>query len=70
MGVSVPFEKVEQYAYLVGCKADKFPSTYLGLPIGQNMSRLIGWKEINEKFTKNFLTRKYLCFLLEGGRCF
>ena len=42
LGVGVPFEEVEGMTSVVGCRASKFPFTYLGLPVGENMTRVMG----------------------------
>lgn len=51
-GVSVPFQEVEDLALVDGCKADRFPFTYFRLPVGQNMSIVVGWSSIKKKFKK------------------
>lgn len=49
-GVSIPFEEVKHLDFLVGCKVDKVPFTYFEASCGENMSRVIGWKSVKEKF--------------------
>lgn len=52
---------------MFGCKLDKLSSMYLGLPVGQNMSRVASWKLIIEKFKKK-LNRWKVNTLSIGGR--
>ena len=39
-GVGLDQQSVESLANLLGCKADKLPAKFLGIPIGCNMSRI------------------------------
>ncbi|KAL4573100.1 hypothetical protein LXL04_019893 [Taraxacum kok-saghyz] len=66
-GVGVGSQEVEVLARIVGCRADKFPFVYLGLPVGENMARVKGWKRLEEKFTKR-LSRGKVSVLSIGGR--
>ncbi|GKB11403.1 RNA-directed DNA polymerase, eukaryota [Tanacetum coccineum] len=51
MGVDVPINKVEVMASLIGCKASKFPVSYLGVQVGDNMNRIESWREVVNKIT-------------------
>nr|GFC66350.1 RNA-directed DNA polymerase, eukaryota, reverse transcriptase zinc-binding domain protein [Tanacetum cinerariifolium] len=37
-------------AACTGCKAGSFPFSYLGLPIGSNMSRIANWQILIDRF--------------------
>ncbi|GJW16615.1 hypothetical protein Tco_0024051 [Tanacetum coccineum] len=50
-----------------GCEAGLFPFTYLGLPIGSNMSRIANWKPLIDRF-KARLSGWKANFLSIGGR--
>ncbi|KAJ9560558.1 hypothetical protein OSB04_005718 [Centaurea solstitialis] len=50
MGVSVPKEEVQRVARWLKCKEGSLPFTYLGLPVGDNMSKASAWQPIIEKF--------------------
>ncbi|GJT66730.1 RNA-directed DNA polymerase, eukaryota [Tanacetum coccineum] len=45
LGIDVPYHKVERMASNVGCKAEKMPFNYLGVKVGENMSRIESWRE-------------------------
>ncbi|GJS05059.1 RNA-directed DNA polymerase, eukaryota, reverse transcriptase zinc-binding domain protein [Tanacetum coccineum] len=49
-GVEVSSNEVEIMASYTGCEAGFFPFTYLGLPIGSNMSRITNWKPLIDRF--------------------
>lgn len=40
------------FAQFVGCKPDKLPFIYPGIPVGQNMNNIIGLKPILQKVKK------------------
>lgn len=40
------------FARLVDCIPNKLPFIYLGLPVGQNMPRIVSWKLLKDKFQK------------------
>lgn len=50
--VCVSVKEVEDFAYGVGCRADRLPFIYMGLPVVQNMSKVVGWKVIIDRFQK------------------
>ncbi|KAL4588235.1 hypothetical protein LXL04_001117 [Taraxacum kok-saghyz] len=66
-GVGVALQEAEHLARIVGCKAEKIPFMYLGLPVGQNMTRKLGWQVIMERFQKR-LSRWKVTTLSIGGR--
>ncbi|GKD41716.1 putative RNA-directed DNA polymerase, eukaryota, reverse transcriptase zinc-binding domain protein [Tanacetum coccineum] len=49
-GVAVSHEEVQLMASNTGCNAGFFPFSYLGLPIGSNMSLTANWKFLVDKF--------------------
>ncbi|GKD94820.1 hypothetical protein Tco_1374657, partial [Tanacetum coccineum] len=49
-GVGVPPEEIHHMASNTGCSAGSFPITYLGFPIGSNMSLTANWKLLVDKF--------------------
>ncbi|GJQ96973.1 cytochrome P450 CYP72A219-like protein [Tanacetum coccineum] len=49
-GIGVSEEDVHLMASNTGCSAGLFPFTYLGLPIGSNMSLTANWKTLVDKF--------------------
>nr|GEY20786.1 RNA-directed DNA polymerase, eukaryota, reverse transcriptase zinc-binding domain protein [Tanacetum cinerariifolium] len=49
-GIGVSGEDVHLMASNTGCSAGSFPFTYLGLPIGSNMSLTANWKTLVDKF--------------------
>ena len=50
IGVGVSFDQVEHVAMEIGCAAVKPPFVYLGIPVGQNMSRIQAWKTLCDRF--------------------
>ena len=66
-GVGVPFGEVDLMARIVGCRPDKFPFVYLGLPVGENMARLKGWEKLVDKFRGRLSSWK-VSTLSAGGR--
>lgn len=58
---------VDRYASLSGCKSAQLPISYMGLPIGAYISRLIGWNSIIEKFIKKKTLRKLVYCRLEAN---
>ena len=51
-GIGMDTESVISLANLLGCKAEKLPAIFLGIPIGCNMNRVEKWDPIVEKFRK------------------
>lgn len=45
-GVGVPMDSVIPLATATGCSATNLPFTYLGLPVGLNMSRRKSWEPV------------------------
>ena len=52
IGTGVTMAEVDNLANLVSCKGEKIPFMYLGIPVGENMTRISAWKPILEKFDK------------------
>lgn len=65
-GIGVRWEEVVNYAQYVGCKPDKLPFIYLGLLVGQNMSRIQGWKPIIDKVKKKLSMWKISTLSVSG----
>ncbi|GJU37692.1 putative RNA-directed DNA polymerase, eukaryota, reverse transcriptase zinc-binding domain protein [Tanacetum coccineum] len=66
-GVGVDASDIQGFANILDCQASTFPCSYLGLPIGANMSKACNWKPIIKKFHKQ-LTSWKARNLLYGGR--
>ncbi|GKA05339.1 putative RNA-directed DNA polymerase, eukaryota, reverse transcriptase zinc-binding domain protein [Tanacetum coccineum] len=66
-GVGVSPEDVNLMASATGCSAGSFPFTYLGLPIGSNMSPTANWKLLIDKFHSKLSSWK-ANLLSYGGR--
>nr|GEU80731.1 hypothetical protein [Tanacetum cinerariifolium] len=66
-GVGVTTLEVNSLASMIGCLPSKFLCTYLGLPIGGNMSRCANWGILVDKFNKRLSTWKAMS-LSFGGR--
>ena len=66
-GIGVPNEDIEAMARVTGCSAGSTPFTYLGLPIGVSMNRLMHWQGFIDKFEAGL--SKWKAYLLSiGGR--
>ncbi|GJY56796.1 putative RNA-directed DNA polymerase [Tanacetum coccineum] len=66
-GVGVTTLEVNSLASMIGCLPSNFPCTYLGLPIGGNMSRCANWGILVDKFNKRLSNWKAMS-LSFGGR--
>ncbi|KAL4558890.1 hypothetical protein LXL04_037094 [Taraxacum kok-saghyz] len=66
-GIGVNQEAVNNMAIVMGCKANKLPAMFLGIPIGKNMKRIESWKTMEETFKKKMSNWK-LKTLSIGGR--
>ena len=60
-------DSVTSLANLLGCKAEKLPAIFLGIPIGSNMNRVESWGQIAEKFRKKLSNWKAKTLSI-GGR--
>ncbi|GJV80075.1 RNA-directed DNA polymerase, eukaryota [Tanacetum coccineum] len=67
IGVGVNSNEVESIANLVGCSTFSSPFKYLGVIVGDNMSRLKPWEDVISKVS-NRLSNWKLKTLLIGGR--
>ena len=45
MGVNVPINEVDDMASLIGCKASKFPVSYLEVQVGEIMNIIESWRK-------------------------
>ncbi|GKA16393.1 RNA-directed DNA polymerase, eukaryota [Tanacetum coccineum] len=50
MGVGVSTTEVQHMAATIGCEATTLPFVYLGVPVGENMTRVEAWKNVIDKF--------------------
>ncbi|GJS96376.1 putative RNA-directed DNA polymerase, eukaryota, reverse transcriptase zinc-binding domain protein [Tanacetum coccineum] len=66
-GVGVSSDEVQVMASNTGCKTGLIPFTYLGLPIGSNMSLIANWKLLIDKFHSKLSSWK-ANLLSFGGR--
>ncbi|GJR63360.1 retrovirus-related pol polyprotein from transposon TNT 1-94 [Tanacetum coccineum] len=57
-GVGVNATEIQSFANILDCQASTFPCSYLGLPIGANMSKACNWKPIIVKFHKRLASWK------------
>ncbi|GJS20918.1 hypothetical protein Tco_0449550 [Tanacetum coccineum] len=53
-GVGVSSNEEEIMASYTGCEAGFFPFTYLGLPIGSNMSRIANWQPLIDRLRLDY----------------
>nr|GEZ89375.1 RNA-directed DNA polymerase, eukaryota, reverse transcriptase zinc-binding domain protein [Tanacetum cinerariifolium] len=67
MGVRVPINVVEVMASLIGCKASKFPVSYLGVQVGDNMNRIESWRKVVDKITNKLSSWKVKTLLVGGA---
>ena len=66
-GIGVEASAVDAVADIIGCKAETIPATFLGLPVGRNMSSCLNWKPIIEKLEKKLSNWKARTMSV-GGR--
>ncbi|GJZ36016.1 putative RNA-directed DNA polymerase [Tanacetum coccineum] len=66
-GIGINESELYSFASSIGCQPSYLPCTYLGLPIGANMSRSLNWNPLIERFLKR-LTRWKANSLSFGGR--
>ncbi|PWA61396.1 reverse transcriptase domain, Zinc finger, CCHC-type [Artemisia annua] len=64
-GIGVTNLELTSLASSIGCQPSHLPFTYLGLPIGANMSRFSNWSPLVERFLKRLKT-----FTVKGIRSF
>ena len=60
-------EDVDKAAAFFGCKVGKFPTTYLGLPLGASHKLCRVWDVVEERFKRKLATWKKQ-YLSKGGR--
>ncbi|GJT51276.1 hypothetical protein Tco_0977433 [Tanacetum coccineum] len=66
-GVGISIVDLHSLASFIGCLASQLPFTYLGLPIGANMSRCFNWNPLIERFHKRLSKWKSKTLSI-GGR--
>nr|GEZ91399.1 putative RNA-directed DNA polymerase, eukaryota, reverse transcriptase zinc-binding domain protein [Tanacetum cinerariifolium] len=66
-GVGVSNSEVVSMAACTGCETCSFPFSYLGLPIGSNMSRIANWQILIDRFKARLSGWKANLFSI-GGR--
>ncbi|XP_023765317.1 uncharacterized protein LOC111913837 [Lactuca sativa] len=49
IGVGIPLSQVSSDAYMIGCAVSKLPFIHLGVPVGQNMSRISAWSPVFDR---------------------
>ncbi|GJX69706.1 putative RNA-directed DNA polymerase, eukaryota, reverse transcriptase zinc-binding domain protein [Tanacetum coccineum] len=64
--VGVSSNEVEIMASYMGCEASFFPFTYIGLPIGSNMSRITNWQPPIDRFKARLSGWKANLFFIGG----
>ena len=57
-GVGVSDTEVAALATCTGCSAADFPFLYLGLPVGESMARIKGWRLIIDRVRRRLSTWK------------
>lgn len=62
--IGMDWKEIVYFSGLVWCKPDKLPFDYLGLPVGQNMSRIVNWKSVMQKFFKRQSNWKLTTFYI------
>lgn len=63
----VPFTHIYTVADKIGCDATEIPFIHLGVPVGQNMTRVFVWTSVFDRFHTRILGWKAKC-LFVGGR--
>lgn len=66
LGVNVPFHEVQCMALNVGCKPEKMPFNYLGVKVGENMSRIESWREVISKVSNKLYSWKIKTLSIGG----
>lgn len=49
-GIGISTQETQRMAWILGCMGGSFPLTYLGVPVGANMSLRKNWQPIIDKF--------------------
>lgn len=58
IGINVSEAWLNRAAEVMLCKVGNLPFTYLGLPIGSNISRINSWEPIIDRMKKNWMLGK------------
>ncbi|XP_022023674.1 uncharacterized protein LOC110923928 [Helianthus annuus] len=64
-GVGVDHVAIEHFAEFIGCSSDSLPFSYLGLPVGANMSIISHWDPSSTRSTQGYPLGKPLHSRLE-----
>lgn len=67
LGIGTSQVPIEVMAMILGCKAIKLPTTFLGIPVGVNMRSVKHWKFLIDRFKKK-MNKWKLKTLSIGGR--
>lgn len=67
-GVGVGADVIQKAAVELKCKAEQFPSKYLGVPLGANITRVDTWSPIIENFMKRLSSWKIKTLSIGGRR--
>ena len=65
-GVGVNESEIDEMARWIRCSRGEFPFIYLGLPIGECMSRINAWNPVIEKVKKRLIDWKAKTMLFGG----
>ncbi|GJX54257.1 putative RNA-directed DNA polymerase, eukaryota, reverse transcriptase zinc-binding domain protein [Tanacetum coccineum] len=65
-GVGISTVDLHSLASFIGFLASQLPFTYLGLPIGANMSRCFNWNPLIERFHKRLSKWKSMTLFISG----
>ena len=69
MGISVTKDEVCRLAQWLNCKEGGFPFTYLGLPVGGNMSKSSSWQPVIDKFNSRLSNWRAKNLSIGGRLC-
>lgn len=65
-GVGVKIDQVSSMAQCMGCSSDTLTFIHLGVPVGQNMTRVVAWSSIIDRFRSRLAGGKAK-FISNGG---
>ncbi|GJX57854.1 RNA-directed DNA polymerase, eukaryota, reverse transcriptase zinc-binding domain protein [Tanacetum coccineum] len=57
-GIGVPLRDVENIARAFNCLHESLPFTYLGLPVGRSMRKIVDWTKVINRFSKRLASWK------------
>lgn len=67
IGVGVPYSQVLDVADTIGFAASSLPFLHLGIPVGQNLTRISAWARVIDRF-RSKLSKWKTKSLSIGGR--